>query len=143
MNISHTKAIIVSGILWFSIGLMLLAKGLNFIILSGQTAGREEVSLWIVALSLGIGFVKSKFILSKTVKRVIVTILARPNPFSIFELYSRSYYLIILSMVFLGVGMRWAPLPLEVRGAVDVAVGSALINGAVLYFRGALANKPL
>jgi hypothetical protein len=38
-------------------------------------------------------------------------------------------------MVLLGLVIRFLPIPIDARGLVDVAIGSALINGAMLYFR--------
>ena len=41
-------------------------------------------------------------------------------------------------MACLGFILRF--FPLDVRGAVDIAVGSALINGAILYLRHAIPS---
>jgi len=41
----------------------------------------------------------------------------------------------------LGMGIRYFGVPVDVRGLIDVAVGSALINGAMLYFRVGVQKK--
>ena len=40
-------------------------------------------------------------------------------------------------MVGLGALIKVLNLPLDVRGAIDIVIGSALINGAMIYFRSA------
>lgn len=134
MKIRHTTAFIFSGITWFGIGLFLLSKGLNFLVQSNQ-----EGSLIIVAGALMAGFLKGRFVLAKTVKKMESRITAKPNPFLIKELYPASYYILIASMVLLGLTMRFLPIDITIRGGVDVAIGSALMNGAFLYFRQAMA----
>jgi hypothetical protein len=41
---------------------------------------------------------------------------------------------LIGAMVGLGVTLRFLPIPVDLRGFIDTAVGSALVNGAMLYF---------
>lgn len=134
MKVRHSTAFVFSGVTWFGIGLMLLSKGLNFLIQGGN-----ENSLIFVAIALMVGFLKGRFVLSKTVKKMEARISAKSNPFPIKELYPQSYYILIGSMVLLGLIVRFAPFNITVRGAVDVAIGSALMNGAFLYFRQAMA----
>jgi hypothetical protein len=139
MKIKQTQAIIFSGTIWFGIGLMLLAKGLNFIILGTGDSGKDTLAVGLVATSLLVGFFKGRFVLVKSAKRILARIASKPNPFPLSQLYPLSYYLIILSMVALGVSIRFLPIPVEVRGAIDVAIGSALMNGSLFYFREAIA----
>jgi hypothetical protein len=40
-------------------------------------------------------------------------------------------------MMMLGMIFRYLPIPIDVRGFIDLAIGSALMNGAMLYFRAA------
>jgi len=56
-----------------------------------------------------------------------------PNPVSIAKIYTWQYYVLLSSMVLLGVLVRF--LPFDIRGGVDIIIGSALINGATIYFR--------
>jgi hypothetical protein len=46
-------------------------------------------------------------------------------------------------MMALGLVFRFLPIPIDLRGLIDVAIGSALINGAMLYFRAARATAAL
>jgi hypothetical protein len=131
MAIRHVTAIILSGVTWFLIGIFLLTKGLNLLIVKAGLS--DQLALILVVVGLLLGFLKGRLILAKTVKRVLGRITSLPNPCPIRAIYPRSYYFIILGMMGIGFVFRW--LPASVHGLVDVAVGSALINGAVLYLR--------
>ncbi len=53
------------------------------------------------------------------------------------DAYAPSYWALIGMMVLLGMAVKYLPIPMLVRGMVDVTVGSALINGALIYFKAA------
>jgi hypothetical protein len=135
MKIGHTAAIVSSGVLWFLIGLPLLVKGLNLLVKESGQEGEGVVLL--VAAGLFIGFFKNKLVLSKTVRRVVGRILSLPNPVPLAKVYAPSYFFLIVGMGMLGMGLKWIPIFPTVRGVIDVAVGSALMHGALLYFRSA------
>lgn len=147
---SHSSLIYLSGFIWFVIGCFLLSIGLNFIVstlllenasrhlpifdfLSPLVKGRETAALLWIAFALFIGFLKGRKIFSKSVNRSVNRILTLPNPASLSQIYAPSYYLLLGAMIGLGMVMKWTPL--DIRGGVDIAVGSALINGAMQYFR--------
>ena len=125
----------LSGLVWLAIGVFLLRKGLS-LITAAQMEG-DQAAIILITAGLLIGFVKGRFVLSKTVKRVVARILSLPEPIRFSQVYSASYYVLIGGMILLGISMRWIPIPQEVRGTIDVAIGAALMNGAVLYFRAA------
>jgi hypothetical protein len=158
MHLSKTAWIVISGVIWLIVGIGLLTLGLNLIIFKAQldptdtlsliaklaplTGGREQAALVIVAAGLILGFIKGRYVLGKTVKRVAERIFSLSYPIRFSQVYHKSYLLLIGCMIFLGLLMKWTGLPLEIRGTVDVAIGSALMNGAMAYFRIALAvNK--
>ena len=142
-----------SGFLWFSIGVFLLYKGINFIsqaafqpdslcaLMRGTFGSSQQAATGFIALGLIVGFFKGRFVLAKTVKRVAMRIASLPAPIRFADAYSRSYWILLGSMVLLGISFRFLPIPLDIRGTIDVAIGSALINGAMLYFRAAKALK--
>ncbi len=149
-KVSHSTLIFLSGFAWLAIGCFLLPLGLNFIVasllkenaaqphpilyfLAPYAGGLDAAALVLIACALLIGFLKGRTVFSKSVKRSVSRILTLPNPAPLSKIYTPSYYLLLGSMVLLGVLVRYTPL--DVRGAVDVIVGSALINGAMLYFR--------
>ncbi len=153
MHLSKTTWIAISGIIWFIIGVGLLTLGLNFIVYKAQidvhetssliakiaplAGGRERAALALILIGLVLGFIKGRFVLVKTVQRVVGRILQLTPPIKISQVYNKGYLILIAGMILLGLGMKW--LPLDIRGTIDVAIGSALMNGAVAYFRLAFA----
>ena len=150
MRLSHFSAILVSGFIWFGVGVFLLTKGLTFVLLAARiegisssmmnelaaiTKGKEQAGTFLIIIGLTLGYLKSRFVLQKSAKRVVGRILSLPNPANIFQIYSLSYCFLILSMVALGIGMKWMHLNYDLRGVIDVFIGSALMNGSLAYFR--------
>ncbi len=141
--------IAISGCFWLIVGVFLLYKGICLISLGtirqeslcfsfAKVFGSpEEAGTEIIAAGLFIGFVKGRFILSKTVERVTKRILSIPEPIRLSTVYAPSYWILIGAMITLGMLIRFFPIPVDLRGLVDLAVGSALIHGAMLYFRNA------
>lgn len=136
---------------------MLLAKGLNLLVqaahpeqfgakawilpsLTSLAGGKEQAALLLIALSLLVGFIKGRWVLVKSVQRTVTRILSQPAPLKFSQIYAKSYYFLILGMMGLGFLIKFLPLAADFKGMVDVAVGSALINGAILYFRCALVK---
>jgi len=152
IQLRHKHLLIISGLIWLSVGSSLLMMGLNFL-LSGTKADRltgsypmldsmapyfgnlEQAALVIVAIGLVIGFFKGKFVLGKSAKRGIERIHSFPNPTALSNIYSAKYYILLGLMVGLGMSIKYLGVPTDVRGLVDVAIGSALINGSMFYFR--------
>jgi hypothetical protein len=160
LRFRHSTLIIISGITWLAIGAFLLPLGLGFIVESAQmkqiaavqnplpllhflanfVGDLEQAAMVIVALALITGFFKGRFVLKKSVNRVVARIRSFPEPTPIVQMYSLPYLLLISFMVSLGMSMKYLGIPLDIRGMIDVAVGSALINGSMLYFRLAYQN---
>ncbi len=157
LKVSHTTLVVLSGLIWLAIGCFLLSLGLNFIFesilkenlvtlkrpvldsLSSLLGNSEQGALALIAIALWIGFMKGRFIFAKTVQKSVERILTLPNPVSLFLIYPKKYYILLGSMVLLGVLVKFAPL--DVRGGVDVIIGSALIQGAILYFKYAFSIR--
>lgn len=150
LKVSHATLIFLSGAVWMIVGCFLLPLGLNFVIaallrenatlshpvlsfISNVTNGLEESALIWIVFALLIGFLKGRTVFAKSVRRSVDRIHQLPNPSSLSKIYTPAYYILLASMVLIGVLMRFTPI--DVRGGVDIAVGSALINGAILYFR--------
>lgn len=158
LKCSHRTLIFLAGIAWLGIGIFLLSLGISFILqtvdapsfvppknqlsfvnlLSKYFANPQNVASILLATSLFIGYLKGRYVLSKSAFKQIARIKSLPNPASLKYLYSKGYYLLILSMISLGILLRFLPITIDVRGFVDVAIGSALINSAMIYFRGSL-----
>lgn len=153
-KVKHSTLVFLSGLIWLAIGCFLLPLGLNFVVesvlqenhslphpvlrfLAPYAGGLEPAILVWIACGLLIGFFKGRYVFAKTVQRSVDRILSLPNPVSISKIYTPKYYLLLSSMVLLGVLVRFAPL--DIRGGIDIMIGAALINGAMLYFRQAWA----
>ncbi len=156
LKLRHSYLLFLSGLLWMVVGCFLLPLGLNFIVeallkknadnyypvlhfLSPYVGGNESAALFWISVSLVLGIIKGRSVFAKSVQRSVVRIQALPNPASITKIYSPMYYLLLGSMFLLGFLFKFAPL--DVRGGVDIAIGCALIQGALLYFRQAWAAR--
>ena len=153
-KLNHSKLLAVSGFIWLCIGAMLLKLGINFI-LFGWTAARfseegyssffpylsqslgshENACILLVALGVLIGYVKGNMVMKKAAQRSYARISELPNPAPLFSIYSRANYIILAIMMGLGLTMKFLDVAYDVRGFVDTAVGIALIQGAVHFFR--------
>jgi hypothetical protein len=146
---THRNWIAVSGFIWLAVGTLLLYKGLRLISEATETAGSlcfqmqnisgspQKSGTLFIAAALLVGFLKGRFILSKTVNRVTTRITSLSLPIQFKSVYAPSYWILIGGMMALGMTLRFVPIPVDVRGFVDTAIGAALINGAMLYFRSA------
>jgi hypothetical protein len=149
-KVSHFTLIFLSGFVWLAVGCFLLPLGLNFIVASllkenamqphpvlnfiaPYVGGLDQAAIAWIVFALLIGFIKGRRVFSKSVQRSVKRILALPNPSSLSKIYAPSYYILLGSMVLLGVLVRFTTQ--DIRGGVDIAIGSALVNGAMLYFR--------
>ena len=157
MKFSKTTWIAISGGVWFVVGVGLMTLGLRFIVqkaelghgdttsliarLAPSMGGRDHAAMGLITVALLIGFMKGRFVLVKTVQRVVHRILSLAEPVQFRQVYGRGYLFLIGGMILLGMSLKWLPVPIEVRGAVDVAVGAALINGSMAYFRVAFLTQ--
>lgn len=152
MKVRHTAVIVVSALSWLVIGVFLLTKGFYLLLqpttssclwekLSFFSTRPEEKGLILVCLGLVIGFLKGRLVLSKTATRLIGRLESFPNPCPIALIYPKYYWILLLSMVFLGVSLKWLPIPFDFKGVIDVAIGAALTNGASFYIRHLLLRK--
>ncbi len=142
--------LVLSGMIWLAVGCVLLPLGLNFIVetllnenrhgfypvlsfLSPYVGGLDPAALLLIACALVVGFLKGRYVLAKSVQRSVHRLSTLPHPIPLSQLYPLSYYLLLGSMFLMGYLVRFTPL--DVRGGIDVTIGSALISGAFLYFR--------
>jgi hypothetical protein len=147
---THVTLVYVCGLIWLMIGCILLPMGLNFIVeailkdslslahpvlgfFAPYVGGLDQAVLTWIVLSLIIGICKGRYVFAKAVQRNVNRILSLPTPVSLLQIYPAAFYLLLVVMAFLGFIMQFTPF--DVRGGVDVAVGSALISGSLLYFR--------
>ncbi len=156
LHFRHKSLIILSGILWLAIGVFLLQLGLHLILDSLPTGADrpilrtlanlfgqyESAAVALIAIALMIGFYKGRYVLSRSAQRVVRRLRSHPEPVALYKLYSWPYLALIMLMISLGMLMRFFGVSEEIRGTIDVAIGAALIQGAMFYFRAALEEKP-
>jgi hypothetical protein len=151
MKLSHTKLIVISGMIWFAVGFYLLQLGLNLLlggvhiniaenypllkVASSLFDNGEIAAIVLVVIALFIGYLKGRYVLGKSAQKGVVRILTFPNPAPLSQIYSLKYYVLLVLMMGLGVSMKYIGLNDDVRGFIDAIIGSALINGAMIYFR--------
>ncbi len=112
--------------LWLCGGVALLLKGCSLLMASEW--------LWLLApLGLAIGWAKGHFVLSKTMHRLKTRLASLSQPVSFRDAFPPLYLALVAGMVSLGILLRWAPD--ELRGVVDLAVGTALSSAALTYGR--------
>ena len=145
----HATLITLSGLLWFTVGVSLLSLGLSLLVFASENAGNfpliealervvgsaDSAALLCVCAALGIGYFKGRYVLLKSVRRVVERICSVAEPRTVAGMYSWQYCALIGSMVLLGISIKHLGIPSDIRGVVDVAVGGALVNGAMIYFR--------
>ena len=153
MKYSHRTWIVISGLIWCAVGVLLLVKGLFYIVNSAAspaiessvlnaiitlTGTAEQAALFLISFGLLLGFIKGRYVLVKTVRKIVNRILSMNVQIHWRDVYPKSYFIILFTMMLMGMMFRWLPISLVIKGFIDVTIGSALINGAFLYFREAI-----
>lgn len=137
--------------LWAGMGFFLLYIGLGFIakasstpvitFLSDYLGGQETSAIFLIVISLSLGTLKSRMVLAKVVNKMVVKIRSFPDPVNFSHVYGLKYLALMGIMMSFGFAMKYFEVSNDIRGVVDVAVGSALLNGGLSYFR--LLNYPV
>ena len=153
LQFTHKTLIRISGGVWLAAGALLLNKGLRLLMevakpLTPESAisplfdlmnplfgGMENTAICAISVALIVGFFKGRYVLIKSAHRVVSRIRSFPEPAPLQALYSKPYLLLLSLMMLIGLGIRFLGVPNDIRGVIDVAIGSALINGAGIYFR--------
>lgn len=151
MEIPRRYLLLAQGLVWLAVGLYLLPLGVFFLLkplemgtatslplftaLSSLSLNAPEAACVLLTIGLIIGHFKSRKVFSKAVKRSEAYVGSLPEKTTLSKIYPPIYLLLILFMAGLGMAMKYFEVPLDIRGFIDVAVGSALIKGALLYFK--------
>lgn len=153
MQIRQRTGVFLSGTLWLIVGFMLMLKGIRllmairsdptlslenfslvklFLPLAGHV---EQVVLCLVVLGLVLGTLKGRTVLTKAAHKMMAHIRQLPEPLPLRRLYPVRYYVLLGCMMSLGVIRRLTGIGDDVGGVVDLAIGCALIQGALVYYR--------
>lgn len=156
--LSFFLLMLLSGLLWLGVGFFLLAKGLGLLVLASQIpsvspslvnffssflGSREMGVVGLIAGSMIVGGLKGRMVLGKTAKKVIAKARALKEPIPITTVFGLKYLVLIGLMMGLGIFLKYLHLPSEVMGCIDVAIGTALIQGSIFYLRGSTQRAHL
>lgn len=151
---SHSTLYALSGIIWMGVGIMLLNLGLGYIMngfqsgvfasdgysglfswMAAKTGAADYAAIVLIMLSLVVGIAKGRFVMAKAAQKSSYRISKLANPTAITNLYSRSNLILLAVMMSMGMLMKVLALPYDIRGSIDTAVGCALMQGSLAYFR--------
>ena len=105
--------------LWTTIGLLLLLRGLVYL--------TQEKFLIGAVIGLALGLAKSRFILDKSALKGVERIKQFGDNTCIGAVYSWKTWLLVISMILLGMLLRMSSFPASLIGIICVAIGCALI----------------
>jgi hypothetical protein len=128
--------------LWFLGGLVLTFRGVNFMFSAPDQPGWTLMAV-ITVVALIIGMAKGQFVLAKTSRRNIDRLNALQEPMRPIYVYEFRSWLIIGLMTLIGVGLNFLPPSLILlRGAVNLAIGAALIMSSLAYLKALVPPEP-
>ena len=117
-GVQRKTHLLAAAILWSCIGLMLMGRGLAWLLAA------DVVVLVVPALLLG--FLKSRYILDRTADRTIDRIMLLSDGTCLGAVYSKKTWGLVLAMMAMGYALRHSEFPRVVLAAVYVMVGSSL-----------------
>jgi hypothetical protein len=136
------------GFLWFFGGYSLLNKGITllfgfqnpFLLPFGKSIDLtiEISALLLLLVGIAIGIAKSTFVLSKVAERII----HRADQAKTFrEAVDIRSIVLMVFMIFLGISLKYFPIPSDVLGCIDIAVAAALLQTSLLFFKKGRGQK--
>lgn len=151
---SHFILITLCGFIWFMVGTMLMSIGVHHLMdamnaYSGSSLeanvpvlqafstylSPQQAMVALILTAISMGYLKGYFVLSRSVKRGVDRILTYPNPTGLQNIYEKKYYLLLFVMMGFGMILKRLHLPHDLHGAIDLAIGCALLQGSFLYFK--------
>jgi len=110
--------LLLAAILWTSIGIFLMVRGLGWLLSADLTL--------LVLPAVLVGLLKSRYILDKTAARSIDRILRLKDGTCVGAVYSKWTWLLVLAMMTSGILLRHSSFPKPVLAVLYIAVGWAL-----------------
>jgi hypothetical protein len=132
-KVSYRPLVGLAFVIWFTGGIFLSLRGVDF--LTATQLPQSQLYFPLIAATL-IGYLKGKFVLSKASSKNLVRLANFTEPQKLIAVYPlRSWILIgvmialsLLITAFLTAQPLW-------RGAVNVAIGMALVGSSMVYLR--------
>ena len=120
-----------SGLLWGVIGGWLMSKGFRYLLWGAP----HEFAWPLISVSLLLGHLKGKYVMRRAVMRIMDRVMILPQPLPLMQVYSPAYLLLMGAMITLGIGLKRVGLPPAYLGCIDLAIGFALLQGALHWIR--------
>lgn len=153
IRVTHKRLYQIAGAVWLLVGVSLLRKGSMyalagyngdvftsthysplFLLFENVLGSTENALALIIVIALILGNLKGKLVLSKMALKMQKRIQPLEEPISIAHLYTRSNVLLIGAMMLLGIILNALFIGNDIRACIDIAVGAALVRGAMRYF---------
>ena len=150
MEVEKKNAVKICSLIWFGTGVFLMWKGLQLLsslenakapllhFAAKYSSSFDQAVLLLIATALIIGFLKGRVALRHVVNRSISRMQEKVDLKNLFALRDLC---LIGFMILLGLSLRFLPITNDVRGFIDVVIGSGLLNGAMLFIRKLIYDK--
>ncbi len=129
----------LAGSLWALVGLFLMIRGAIMYQTALDTQNASQTALAVsIAVSVLLGIIKGRFVLSKTARRNKSRIDQLEGPLKPHQVYTKSLYFLIAGMILLGVTLRTFNEYLGgyvVVAAIYCGIGLALIISSLVYWK--------
>lgn len=116
--------LINAAIFWTLVGGVMSSVGLRWVY-----GGFGNPTVWLL-LAIGLGLLKGEFALGKAAKKTIARVEALPERSAFYQVFSKGQWILVGSMMFLGMAIRHSGLDKQWRGLVLGVVGIALLWGS-------------
>lgn len=141
-RLERRAMVTAAGGLWAVAGLALGSVGTALLL---QGRGLSVAGLFGVALAAG--SCKGRFVLVPLVDSNVQRLWGLPGAGRLWQIYPRGTWIFIGCMIVLGITLRWASTAVPDRwsvsalGTIDLAVGVALLVGALRYARALIDGR--
>ncbi len=129
-------ALLLNGLFWMASSLMLLKKGIERLVFSG-----EEFFLGAALLFFVVGYAKGKFVLQKKARERALFIQNYPGKIPVSQLFSKKMLFLVFFMMGIGIGIKYLPINKGYLGLLDGAISLALFLGAYPFFKALLSPQ--
>lgn len=135
---SRRQQLFLAAALWSVVGALLFLFGCRWVFAGAAGAARPL----LVALALGVGLLKGRFILDRTARRITGRILERGDGSCLGGFLSWKSWLLIAAMSASGRLLRGSHLPVSGIGTLYAAIGTGLVfSSRIAWRRWAAAGK--